>query len=68
MTSYKIESIMCFILNNKRSKVLTPRTPALSCNVLDFDGIGRRGFILKAAPDHDTPEKGLSAPERKPFL
>ena len=37
--------------------------PALSCNVLDLDGIGRRGFILLAAPDHDSPEKGLSAPK-----
>ena len=35
---------------------------------LDLDGIGRRGFILQAAPDHDSPEKGLSAPETKRFL
>ena len=30
--------------------------------------IGRRGFILLVAPDHDSPEKGLSAPETKRFL
>ena len=50
---------------------------------LKFNGIGRhgfnqqkkvakirlrRGFILLAAPDHDSPEKGLSAPETKRFL
>ena len=50
---------------NKRSKDHTPRAPAPSCNVLDLDGIGRRGLILQAAPDH---EKGLSAPETKRFL
>ena len=35
--------------------------PAISCNILDFiiDGIGRHGFILQAAPDHDSPEKGF---------
>ena len=26
---------------------------------LKFNGTGRRGFILLAAPDHDSPEKGL---------
>ena len=36
--------------------------------LLDSDGIGRRGFILQAEPDHDSPEKGLSAPETKCFL
>ena len=53
---------------NKRSEDHTPRAPALSCNVLDLDSIGRRGFILQAAPDRDSPEKGLSAPKIKHFL
>ena len=65
MTSYKMESV---VLYNTRSKDHTPRTHVLSCNVLDIDGISRRGFILKAAPDHDSSEKGLSAPEMKRFL
>ena len=56
------------LISNKRSKDHTPRAPALSCNFLDLDGIGRRGLILQAAPDHDSPGKGLSAPEMKHFL
>ena len=40
---------------NKRSK--KSHTPC-ACAELDF---GRRGFILLAAPDRDSPEKGLSA-------
>ena len=47
-----------YLLNNKKSKDHTPREPAPSCNVLDLDGIGRHGFTLQAAPDHDSPEKG----------
>ena len=47
---------------NKRSKNLHT---LCACAELDF---GRRGFILLAAPDRDSPEKGLSAQETKRFL
>ena len=43
-----------FSLQNKRSKDHTPRAPALSCNFLDLDGMGRCGFFLQATPDHDS--------------
>ena len=46
---------LLYFIYNKRSKDHTPRAPALSCNVLDLDSIGRCGFILQAAPDHDSP-------------
>ena len=44
--------------NNAKREVTstdhTPRAPALSCNFLDLDGIGRHRFFLQAAPDHDN--------------
>ena len=40
----------------------------LSCKILDLGGIGRHSLILQAAPDHDSPEKGLSAPESPSYI
>ena len=49
--------------NRLATNITEKRSPRL-----DLDGISRRGFILQAAPDHDSPGKGLSAPETKRFL
>ena len=45
---------------NKRSKDHTLRAPEAYLTILDLNGIGRRGFILLAVPDHDSPDRLIS--------
>ena len=49
---------------NKRSKDHTPRAPEAYLTILDSNGIGRRGFILLAVPDHDSPDRLISTRKR----